>query len=335
MKIQGSMTRGIIKNLGYVRGGFTPSEISRSKRLAPRSKNRSRFQTGFTIVEVIIVLGITGVLLASALILVRGQQNKTEFSQAINDIESQINDVMNDVATGFYPNTDNFTCTAGASAPLITSSGGGSAQQGKKLGCIFMGRALQFGVSGTSGSGFNNYTVVGLTQYNDVNIGLRDAATLSEARPTALAPASSSPVNFPDATVSDSLKYGLQITKINYFDSNNTAQSIAGFVFMGSLAVLSSGTGNLVSGSQHVDIVPITMATPGNTNATPTAFVDQVNTMGNNAVVNPPGGIVMCFKSGGTYQYGIITIGSNGRTLSTKLTILDSASATAPGGICA
>lgn len=43
--------------------GFTPSEISHSKRLSPRSNDRSGFPTGFTIIEVLIVLAIAGLIL--------------------------------------------------------------------------------------------------------------------------------------------------------------------------------------------------------------------------------------------------------------------------------
>ena len=321
MRIQGSLARGIVRHL-------------------------KQAQNGFTIIETMIVLAITGALLASALILIRGQQNRTEFTQTINDVQQQIDDVMNDVVTGFYPNTDNFTCRASANIPLPEKvASGGSAQQGKNLDCIFMGRALQFGVAGTSGGGFNNYTVVGLRQYNDPVNGKRDVATFSEAKPTAVAPGTSSSSNFPDATVSNSLRYGLRVTKMNYYDASNTPQSIAGFVVMGSLAVLNSGTGNLVSGSQRVNIVPIPIGSPGNLNSTPQSFVDQINGLSNSSVINPAGGIVLCFRSGGTSQYGVITIGANidstgavttggtGR-ISTKLTILDSAVATAQGGVC-
>ena len=43
--------------------GFTPSKISRSKRLSPRPKGRSGFPTGFTLVELIVALAFFSFML--------------------------------------------------------------------------------------------------------------------------------------------------------------------------------------------------------------------------------------------------------------------------------
>src|SRR5882762_7178443 len=97
---------------------------------------------GFTIVETMIVLAITGALLLMAMLMISGQQGKTEFTQAINDIQAQINDVINNVGTGYYAKTTDFSCSAGASGPVFNASG--STGQGSNTACVFMGRAVQF-----------------------------------------------------------------------------------------------------------------------------------------------------------------------------------------------
>ena len=96
-----------LMNRGLVRKSrrFTPLWASRFNGNIHASK------AGFTIVEVIIVLAVSSVLLVSALSLVGGQQKKAEFTQALSDIQSQIDGVMNNVATGYYANPGNFQCT--------------------------------------------------------------------------------------------------------------------------------------------------------------------------------------------------------------------------------
>ncbi|HSX44369.1 MAG TPA: hypothetical protein VLE69_03715, partial [Candidatus Saccharimonadales bacterium] len=65
---------------------------------------------GFTIVETMIVLAVTGFMFFSAMLFISGQQAKTEFTQAAHETEAKINDVLNDVSTGVYNNKGDFRC---------------------------------------------------------------------------------------------------------------------------------------------------------------------------------------------------------------------------------
>src|SRR4051812_35553772 len=93
---------------------------------------------GYTIIEVLIVLAVTGVLLASALRLISGQQARTEFSQSIRDVQSQINDVMNNVSSGYFATGGKVGCTTSSSGPTLSSTppSGGS---GTSKDCILIG----------------------------------------------------------------------------------------------------------------------------------------------------------------------------------------------------
>jgi len=96
--------------------------------------------TGFTIVEVLIFLGVSGALLLSALTLIGGQQNKTEFNQAYNDIQKQIEGIINNVGNGYYPSSKKIECTASGNTISISD---GTAEQGTQKGCVFLGQTLR------------------------------------------------------------------------------------------------------------------------------------------------------------------------------------------------
>ncbi|MGH7156920.1 MAG: type II secretion system protein, partial [Candidatus Saccharimonadales bacterium] len=57
-----------------------------------------------------IVLAISGVLLFSALTLVGGQQQKTSFTQAMQDVLSQIQSYASQVQAGNYPSLEGQAC---------------------------------------------------------------------------------------------------------------------------------------------------------------------------------------------------------------------------------
>jgi prepilin-type N-terminal cleavage/methylation domain-containing protein len=275
---------------------------------------------GFTIVEVMIVLAVTGAMLIAGLMAINGQQQRTEFSQAVNDIQSQINDVINNVSSGYYTNTNNFKCEAGADGPTLQTVANAN-NQGANKDCIFLGRALQFGLAGNEDQ-FNTYNVVGLRQITGSNGSLREAALLDEAKPKLLAPGTSPSSDFPDATVKTKLLYDLKPVKILYADKghNGGAPGTAGGVaFVSSLAQYNDKN-LLESGSQVINVIPLVGTQLGQ--AAPAA-VDAVNLYLRDpaAIINPSDGIAVCFKSGGTDQYAVITIGSNGRQPTTKLDI--------------
>lgn len=274
----------------------------------------------YTIIEVLIVLGVTSALIVAALVSVAGQQNKTEFSQAAHEIESQISDIINDVSTGFYPNTNNFSCTSIGNGPILSTAA--SNDQGANKDCIFMGRVMQFALAGNN-ENYNSYTVVGQRQQ-----GGNEVTKFSEAKPVAIAPTNNPPANFPNATQQNSLQFSLKAVKM--FINNAERTTIGAVGFFSTLANYTSN--NLASGTTSVDLIPI----PGTSlNASAADTVEAINSINDATAKNPAGGVIICFLSGGTSQYGVITIGSSGRQLSTKLDILTTAEATDPTtGVC-
>jgi type II secretory pathway pseudopilin PulG len=291
---------------------------------------RGTIPGGYTIVEVMIVLVVTGALFGSAVLLVQGQQAKTQFSQGLRDLDSQIRDAMNDVGTGQYPDTGNFDCLVSGSPGNINFSspavpGGGG--QGTKTSCTFIGKVMQFGVHKAQCTSsidtdecdrFNIYTMVGLREKSGGGI----IKTLKDARPTVLYQ-SSVPV-VANATEQLTAQYGLHVTKIY---SNTGGLTDYGSVGFFTTFGTPSGVGDLVSGAHTTDLVVIpntAIGQPdfsGGSNA-----VNIINNMKNlsdatiTSHTNPSSGVVICVEGPGNKQ-GAITIGSNDRRLTTEVLV--------------
>jgi type II secretory pathway pseudopilin PulG len=261
---------------------------------------------GFTIIETLLVLGISAGLFVAVAAALSGRQGRTEFSQGVQDIKNQIQQQINDIGSGLYGNTNNFSCSAGALGPNISSIGSGN--QGANTGCIFLGKAIQFKVAGSSNpEQFRVYPIAALQ---------RDAAgaevtSYAIARPKVVAP-SSSDATIPDASTTGRLLYNVTTQNVTYNGTPGT--QIGAIAFVNSLA---SATGDLV-GSQRVNVIPINTTT---LNMGSAAAVQAINTTLATSPVNPSGGVRLCFVSGSTNQSGLITIGGNNRELEVTLSI--------------
>jgi prepilin-type N-terminal cleavage/methylation domain-containing protein len=218
---------------------------------------RARMQRGFTIIEVLVVLAVTGAMFIMAVYAINGKQNETEFQQSVNDIRSSIQQVIDQTAAGDYANTGNFTCD-GTLGNLVIQSGAN--KQGSNTGCLFLGKVLQFAVHGTSPQQYKQYSIVGLQN---------NTGTLASAMPTALAPGvtTNNGGNFPDASVTEELHNGLNVVSMT-----SNGNNIGAVAFMSSLGQYSGG--QLLSGSQTMNLIPVSNSA---LNATPGAMVDAIN----------------------------------------------------------
>lgn len=55
-----------------------------------KSMKRGNIPFGFTIIETMIFLAVSGALLASSLLLVSGSQNKSQFNNAVRDLNRKL-----------------------------------------------------------------------------------------------------------------------------------------------------------------------------------------------------------------------------------------------------
>lgn len=134
---------------------------------------------GYTIIEVLIVLAVTGALFVSAVTVFQGKQGRTQFSQAMRDVDSKIQSLVNDSDINALPGNGQYTCTApGPSYRPVLAASGGPDTTGTNDGCIFLGRALQVVNNGGNGKIYA-YAVLGrrVNASNPVQITVQDIAS--------------------------------------------------------------------------------------------------------------------------------------------------------------
>ena len=305
-------------------------------------------QLGFTIVETLIVLAVSGVIFLSTALLISGKINKTEFTQSIQDIQSQMQQDINNIADGFYPTLSNFTCKDNGRATVdITNASNG---QGTNVGCIFLGKVVEFGIHGTDPQEFITYTVAGRQIDNGQDVRFYATPGKPSAQPLVIAngqgsPGSSVP-NYLTGTPG-TLQNGLTVSDPNMwyctatFDASTRcipppappARKIGAVGFLSSLAGLDPSTGNLVSGSQHVNLIPIVGSQLDDQE--PSAVKDinrylEGSSPGPDDFVTAPASAVqICFLSGTTTnQSALMTISTNAEQPTVNLYIKSSTDCT-------
>lgn len=138
----------------------------------------TRARGGFTVVEVLIVLAITGLLFISAVALFRGKQGQTQFNQAMYDLESKVNSVATDVKSGSFEDSSQYDCVRRpVNQPGLTQPASGGSGTGTNTDCITLGRAIQVIPSETT---LYIYTVLGLRLLSSGE----PVSTLEGARPS-------------------------------------------------------------------------------------------------------------------------------------------------------
>ncbi|HVS58316.1 MAG TPA: hypothetical protein VHD60_01105 [Candidatus Saccharimonadales bacterium] len=210
---------------------------------------------GYTIVEVMIFLAVSGAMFLIAAVFINGRQAAAEFSQATGDISTQLQQVINNVINGYYPSQENFSCQGGDvnNGPTFPNAAKG---KGTNKGCIFIGEVVQFGVAGTQGAGYNVIPVVGNQTVTDTTTNITaNVTSFAQAHPTPLTPDSYTAPAHINAVNKHMLLFGMHATKM-FLVSGNTKTPISGFGVFTSFGSYNS-SGLLNSGAQDVMITTV------------------------------------------------------------------------------
>lgn len=250
---------------------------------------------GFTIVEELIVLAVTGVIFFMAIVFVHGKTSYNRFIVSVNNVESQLNEDINAVQTGSYLYPKNISCQAGSNGTSPTiSSNSISSQQGSNLGCIFVGDAIQF-----NSQGFINYPIVG-NQFSNNNLVPSSNTGIGDSNPVLMNSSN------PSTLVHQNFENGLKLVCASYSVNApyNCSTSILGGIIIGLSGNNSSQGSGTLSTSIYEDFYSTELNDPN--------FVsDTKNTLSSISYDNVPY-INLCFAASGINDSAEFTINGQG-----------------------
>ncbi len=287
--------------------------------------NRGRHSAGYTIVETLIFLAVSGALFVSTMGLISGKQGKTEFTQAARDFEIQMQDIANDVSTGYYTNTVTsdgsfIECTLSGNEIRITTPNS-TDRQGANRDCIFVGRSLQVGIDPNPGQ-YNIYSLVGKRLASNG----ADSSTIAE----------SSLVVIPQSTESKIVNYyefscmfyatGPVTPSADKPCSNTPSSPTATIVKTDTLSFTTTFVGldaaqERKSGDTQVNLV---VANPSSTpiGRDVTDAIGEIESYDTGSPqTNPAGGVYICIQSNSSRQFALLRMGGNGSRFSTDMKI--------------
>jgi type II secretory pathway pseudopilin PulG len=292
--------------------GFIPLKTEKARRY---SNNLRKSLTGFTIVETMIVLAVSALLATSAMLMINGKQNATQFQVANNNLRQQLEQLINETANGFYPTTGNFTCNA-TTTPISISTVAGKAQ-GTNNNCIFLGKALALGTGGDQ----ETIIVYPLIGKRVVSVGstTKDVTNFDDADPTAL---SSDGGTYPDAAdykTAFKTQNGLSLDHVDYTDANGAViakshEKYAVFAFVYQLGQYATADATQGSTTQQLDLYEYDLqnshwpngSAPGDSEN----VVSRMNFGIDSTVI---GSVRLCYTSGTTNQSVKYTISGKGQ----------------------
>jgi len=121
---------------------------------ARRQVGAARAPGGYTIIEVMIVLAISGLILASSISIFSGQRAETEFSQAVLDLQSKFQSYSTQVSSANIPS--GYTCalqynsTLNKEYPALTPLANQTTDSTSNQDCLYLGKAIQIVPGNTS-----------------------------------------------------------------------------------------------------------------------------------------------------------------------------------------
>jgi len=130
---------------------------------------------GYTIVEVMIVLAVSGVLFIFAALFISGKQSSTSFTTGTNEMASNIQTIVSQVENGQYTDVP-FTCSTQSGSIVVNGQSLPGSTLGTNQDCVYFGKLLHVSPAGTANS-YETLTIIGSS--NDTSNNYSSAVALS------------------------------------------------------------------------------------------------------------------------------------------------------------
>ncbi len=241
---------------------------------------------GYTIIELMIVLAISGLMFLIAANFISGKEESSSFTEGTNEFVTDMQSVINQVNDGQYSDIS-INCVSGVGGTLTFPSGG---SQGTNPDCVFLGKFLYF----TQGTNADNYMTFSLAGNRLDSVSGGPATTLAEINPTPI-------VGATDLTTQANIPQALDV-KSMHVTVSGTTYTAYGLGFIQSAGTLDPITGDLENGAQTVSLV----YSP-NLNAANLTKAQAVNDITGNVAFADSA--VMCLTDGG--KTAELTFGDN------------------------
>ncbi len=248
---------------------------------------------GYTIIEVMIVLAVSGLIFLIAVNFINGKQEKTSFTAGVNETASQIQDVIEQVIDGHYSDIP-LSCTyvGGVTQPSPSAAPGNT--QGRNLPCVFLGKLIYFSYDTAASVNYEIFSLAG---------GRVDSSGNPITTPQAAGPVV---INTPDLTVRKTTSQNLAIQKVTVNGGITNSSAIG---FLQSPAVDASN--NLANGTTTIGLYYFQNLGPGN--------LDPIGLIRlHSSWFQPAQNVDICLTDG--TQYADITLGSQGGQLNVSIT---------------
>lgn len=286
---------------------------------------------GYTIVEVLIFMAVSGLMFVVAAVFVNGKQANVEFKQGLYGINSDIRTVINEVADGRYqPLTyggSRYSCRAPTTFPffpIFLSSPKEQGTGGGIDGCVFLGKVLQFNVADRAPDNakyVNIFTIVG--RQNKPSTKNEAVTSFADALPVPVVASSSSP----NLTITKQLEAGTELVGMFFCKDDPCTvpmrESISMIGFFGSFnKALGTESGSAQSGSQTVTAAAIKTAVAGSVDTSTAAHDIKTSThsLTTAEMLGSGNYALLCLRNG--TKKGAISIGGrNGQQFSTQVQI--------------
>lgn len=138
---------------------------------------------GYTIIEVMIFLVISTAMLGSVMGALTLQNRKHQFTESVQTFNLKLQDLLNDVDTGYFPSNSDFSCTVNAATGVPTFNNVSGAVHGTNKDCVFAGKSISR--DATNPSNYNVQTLVGRRSVVEGGVA-REVKDVSEANITVL-----------------------------------------------------------------------------------------------------------------------------------------------------